>query len=241
MVLDTDTGEVIDPAAYTEMFEGRRDVPRRFAGVCGRVVRGRAPIEFSKLSFARDRRLAWLTGPAGLRSLVGCTSAQVLERIGKSDQPWLNEQLAKGMRFRLIVMPQAVCRLADWDGVFDMVEARYPEIAPKIHRWRERVRDPSIVGEIGAELVSDAVKSDPDHPDHMSAERYSVCDDTAQNARLFLWHSLGMNERYVGDGYTSASSHDVRLDEYLTANVSLETIPAAVMIDLSVEPARLAP
>ncbi len=42
------------------------------------------------------------------------------------------------MRFKLIVMPQAECRLADWDGVFDMVEARYPEIAPKIHRWRER-------------------------------------------------------------------------------------------------------
>ncbi len=49
-----------------------------------------------------------------------------------------------------------------------------------------------------------------------------------------------MNERYVGDGYTSASSHDARLDEYLTANVPLGTMPAAVMIDLSVEPSRLA-
>lgn len=238
MVLDTDIADDIDPAAYVEMFQKRLEAPRRLIGVCGRVVRGKAPEDFAKLSFLQGRELAWLTGPNGLRMFVGRTGVEVLRMIGKFDQAWLDRELAKGMRFKLIVMPQAECRLADWDGVFEMVEARYPKIAPKLHRWRKRLRDPSLAGEIGAELVSDAVKSKLDHPDHMSAQRYLVCDDTAQNARLFLWHSLGMNNQYVGDGYTAASSHSLRLDEYLTANVPLETIPGVVMIDLPVEPGR---
>ena len=238
MILDTDLTDIIDPAAYAEMFEGRRGVPRRFAGVCGRVVRGRSPEEFSKLSFLPGRELAWLTGPDGLRRLIGRTAVEMLKLIGKFDQSWLNAELSKGMRFKLIIMPQAECRLADWDGVFEMVERHYPDIASKLDRWRESLRDPSLVREIGAELVSDAAKSNNDHPDHMSAERYLVCDDTAQNARLFLWHSLGMNEQYVGDGYTAALSSKFRLDEYLTANVPLQAIPGVVTIDLPIEPAR---
>lgn len=239
MVLDTDIADDINPAAYVEMFEKRLDAPRRFTGVCGRVVRGKAPEDFAKLSFLQGRELAWLIGPDGLRRFVGRTAVEVLKIIGKFDQSWLDREVAKGMQFKLIVMPQAECRRADWDGVFDMVEARYPEIASKLHRWRERLRDPSLVGEIGAELVSDAVKANIHHPDHMSPKRYLVCDDTAQNARLFLWHSLGMNGQYVGDGYTAAPSHDLRLDEYLTANVPLKTILGVAITDLSVEPTHL--
>ena len=232
-----DTADVIDPATYATMFQERREFSRHFAGVCGRVVRGTAPHDFSMLSFFPGRRLAWLFGPDGLRSVVGCSDNEVLRRIAKSDQPWLNDRLAEGMRFKLIVMPQMECRRADWDGVFDMVEQHYPEVAGKLDRWRSVLRQASSEG-LPQDLLIDAVRSDPGHSDHMSVERYRACDDTAQNARLFLRHSLGMNENYVGNGFTKPSANHPSIDEYLTANVALATIPGIVTIDLHIEPER---
>lgn len=65
------TSGAIDPATYLAMFEGRQAVPSEMSGVCGRVVRGKVDADFAMLSFADGRRLAWVTGPAGLRSMIG--------------------------------------------------------------------------------------------------------------------------------------------------------------------------
>ena len=75
----------------------------------------------------------------------------------------------------------------------------------------------------------------------MDVERYRACADTAQNARLFLRHSLGLNENYVGNGFTKPSADHPPIDEYLTTNVELATIPGVVEIDLHVEPERSHP
>lgn len=223
----------IDPAAYVEMFEGRQPAPEAMSGVCGRVVRGRQQTDFERLAYADGRRLAWITGPAGLRGMIGRSGADIVDGIGKSSG-WLREKLAEGMRWRLIVMPQAVCARADWAGVFEMVGQHYPEVAAKVLRWREALQDPTLAASIDPHLVLGEVKDSAAHPDHMSLSRYRDCPDTALNARLFLWHSLGLNGQFVGDGWTRDERTGGRVEEFLTGNVSLAELPDHRVIDLHV-------
>ena len=224
---------VIDPAIYVAMFEGRHTVPAALAGVCGRVVRGRSEADFAMLAFANGRRLAWVTGPGGLHSMLGRSGAQIVLGIGK-DRAWLREKLAEGMRWRLVVLPQATCTRADWAGVFAMIDAHYPEIASKLSRWRAVVRDPALALSIDPALVAGAVKDDVDHPEHVGVTRYATCADTAINARLFLWHALGLNQHFVGDGWAADPLTGKRVEEYLTANVQLATVAEHQSIDLRV-------
>ena len=225
----------IDPSGYAELFEGHRAVPEAISGVCGRVVRGRADADFSMLAFASGRRLAWVTGPDGLRAMIGRSGSEIVLGIGK-DRSWLREKLAEGMRWQLFVLPQAECTRADWAGIFTMLKTTYPEVARKLLPWREALRDPMLTLSIPPSLVSSAVKDDEDHPEHMSVARYETCADTAENARLFLWHTLGLNQHFKGDGWATDPLTGERVKEYLTANVPLSEIVGHRVIALDVEP-----
>lgn len=224
---------VIDPTTYVAMFEGRHSVPAALAGVCGRVVRGRNEADFAMLAFAKGRRLAWVTGPGGLHSMLGRSGAQIVLGIGK-DRTWLREKLAEGMRWRLMVLPQGNCMRADWAGVFAMIDAHYPEIASKLSSWRAVVRDPALALSIDPTLIAGAVKDNVDHPEHVGVTRYATCADTAISARLFLWHALGLNQHFVGDGWATDPLTGERVEEYLTANVPLATVAEHRSIDLRV-------
>jgi len=229
----------IDPATYAAMFEGHQDVPVAISGVCGRVVRGRHEDDFAMLAFASGRRLAWVTGADGLHAMLGRPPADIVLGIGK-DRAWLHEKLAEGMRWKLIVMPQAACTRADWRGVFAMIETQYPELAAKLRAWREAVQDRALASRIEPALVTAEVKDNPGHPAHMSIERYRDCEDTKVNARLFLWHSLGLNQHFKGDGWAVDPLTGARVQEYLTANVMLAGIPEHRLIDLRLESSKIA-
>lgn len=173
----------IDPSTYVGLFTGGEPVPAAFSGVCGRVVRGRSEAEFGSLAFASGRRLAWVTGPEGLRTMIGRTGAEIVLGIGK-DPAWLREKLAEGMRWRLIVLPQAACERADWAGVFARISSDYPEVADKLLRWRDALPDRAVATAIDPGLVTGAVKDDVAHPCHMTVERYLSSADTALNSTL---------------------------------------------------------
>lgn len=224
----------IDPAAYVELFEDRRAAPKAISGICGRVVRGRADADFSMLSFASERRLAWVTGPDGLRNMIGRSGAEIVLGIGK-DRAWLREKLAEGMRWRLVVLPQAECTRADWAGIFALIEAIYPEVARKLLPWREDLQNPALTLSMPPSLISGVVKDDPAHSEHMGLARYAASDDTAENARLFLWHTLGLNQHFKGDGWATDPLTGERVEEYLTANVPLRGIVGHRVIALDVE------
>ena len=77
------------------------------------------------------------------------------------------------------------------------------------------------------------MKDDAEHPDHMSVSRYRACADTVMNARLFLWHSLGLNQRFIGDGWAKNPLTGVQIAEYLTANAPLAEVVGQRIFDLT--------
>lgn len=96
----------------------------------------------------------------------------------------------------------------------------------------------SDVGASGLDpaLVRGAVKDDAEHPQHMSVRRYLACEDTVANARLFLWHSLRLNQHFVGDGWTIDPELKARVEEHLTGNVPLSSIPGHRIVNLDLPP-----
>lgn len=224
----------VTPARYAEMFLRKSRPPGRISGVCGRVIRGTRPEEFAKLTFLPGRRLAWLTGPTGLQMWIGKTGNEIVLGIGKT-KAWLEKKLDEGNQWKLVVFPQKACRLADWDGLFSMIREQYPEVADKMLHWNEDLRDSSVADKIDRRFVASEVKDREDHPLHMSVERYLTCEDTAENARLFLWHSLGVNDQFTGNGYTKGPDG---VDEYLLPNRYLAELPGAVVLELSVRDPR---
>jgi len=64
----------------------------------------------------------------------------------------------------------------------------------------------------------------------MSLERYKDAPDDAVYARAFLWHSLGLNEHFQGDGYSEEG-----VPEYLVANVDLNEDFTVVPLDVRMD------
>ncbi len=222
----------MDPTVYAELFRKRSQPAKPIAGVCGRVMRGRrGSSSFDRLSFQNGRRLAWVTGPAGLLRFLNMSDTEiVIGGIGKS-RTWLDEKLREGMGWKLAIVPQTGGELANWDGVFSMIRGHYPErIATKLLRWKSELADGALATKIEARLVTGEIKDNPSHPLHMSEETYLACEDTAVNARLFLWHSLGVSEQFTGTGYTTGGA-----DEYLVPNQTFADMSSYTLIELHVD------
>jgi len=221
------------PQQYLEIFQsGER--PSLFSpNVCGRVIRGRNEADFEKLSFVEGRRVAFILGPEGMGGLVGQTGRDIVLGVGKTPE-WLSEQLENGIKWKLVVLPKRSCVLADWAGVQEIIKNVYPEISDKIKPWYQAMKDQSLTDAIDPSLVTSLVKDYPSHPEHRTVARYLAGEDNALNARLFLWHSLGINDQYTGTGYTKPPNGERGAEEYLIENTLISQISEARVIDLEV-------
>ena len=223
------TDDLISPSRYIELLRAGI-TPPRMTGVCGRIVRGKADEDFTRLSFLPGRRLAWVIGVEGLRAMISMSDTEKILTIGKS-LPWLEEKLAAGYRFRLVVLPSTAGQPADWTGLLASIRQFYPEIAERVGRWWPILRAQGVSAGVGIELRVSKIKDDPLHALHMSLEKYQNADDTLENARLFLLHSLGVNDLYDGTGTTGYAN--IRSGEYLVPNRSLVEFPNRAEVDLS--------
>ena len=230
--------ERVTPADYCAIFAGRRAAPVALAGVCGRLIRVGAGQSPEYLSYPPERRLAWVVGPDGLAGMVGKTGLQILLDLGtKPCRIWDN--LRQGMRWVMAVFPEASCTWATWDGLFDAIGRHHPAgVVERLHRWAGALPNGTglLTEEQKARYGNPAVREHPDHPDHMTPERYLAGADTPANAWLFLWHSVGVNDLYTGAGYCrSVGGHD-GIREYLAPNARVAELGASVsLIELDVQ------
>lgn len=235
MNCENETADRITPADYERLFVAGLAPPRPFMGVCGRVVRGKEPRNFERLTFA-SRRLAWVLGPHAMRGLLGRSGVDIVLGIGKS-RAWLEPLLNEGMRWQLFVLPQAGMLAATWDNVLALVADHYPEVAAKVLACDPAVRDPVLPGKIDPRATTSEVKEKEEHALHMNVLRFRDSETTPENARLFLWHTLGINERFTGSGRTQHPDGSDGGDEYLVPNRPLAEFGEYAVIPLEVDAA----
>lgn len=207
-------------------------LPDTVEGLAGRISRGKAGQQHQSLSGFDGRRLAWVFGPDWLHSLLIDRRpwADVIVSIGK-DREWLARRLEEGQQFSLIVFPLEDCVLATWDGVFGLLKDHYPEVATKVMRWAAKLREETAQQILGDRYDSYyKVKSDVKSELHMSLDRYLSAPDDVVHARAFLWHSLGLNELFRGNGYSPEG-----VPEYLVANTDVRNDFAVVPLDVKLD------
>ena len=101
-------------------------------------------------------------------------------------------------------------------------------------RWTDWLKNDTMIGSIDTTVYGGTVKDNPHDALHMSVQSYLACEDTPENARLFLWHSLGVNEEFTGTGYTKEPDGSQGVEEYLLPNCTLAELPDYRLIELAV-------
>ena len=230
------------PGEYCTIFAGRQPPSSALAGVCGRVIRVGAGKRPEYLSYPETKRLAWVVGPNGLAAIVGRTGLQILLDLGTKPEG-IQGNLAKNMLWVLAIFPEVRCAPATWEGLFGMVETHFPTgVGERLRRWADALAEGSTLLDAGqkARYGSPKVKEDPTHPDHMTPDRYLVGADTPENAWLFLWHSVGLNDLYTGTGFSRGDDGKRGHMEYLAPNVRVAELGEAELIELDVRGDALA-
>jgi len=167
--------------AYAEAFarcfgRGERCAPPPLAGVCGRVLRGLREEDFRALSDDPARKVVFMLDGEALGDLLGRTGAEVLAQIGYAPDE-VGALTARGVRFRLAMVPQIAMARATWDALLDLVAAAYPE-------WGDRVR-----------AARETLKTLP-------YAQIMAAGGEAAEVRAFLERTLHVNPLFAGDGFT---------------------------------------
>lgn len=224
---------ISSPEAYLgALREGREDW---VSGLVGRVLRGRCEADFERLSLDPLRRLVFLLGPDGLARLLACRGRDRLRALGYPDD-WIDELVAGGTRFRLVVFPrEGRAVAATWEGLLEEAAGAYPEVAAKLKGAQEslaRTAYPVLEQAAGRDLAA-VYSRGRGSPGYFDLAALEEAPGEPWQVRAFLFHELHVNELFAGDGYTRDPGGGPRLREYLTRNLPLASIPGLVQWDLS--------
>lgn len=216
-------------------------------GLCGRVLRGVRARDFERLS-AEDpswKRVVFVIGPDGLGGLLRTSSDWDAGLLLGFDPEWMRSKVAEGVRFKLCVFPQRTDAahplgvLATWDGVFSTVESLYPEVAQYVRVHEAEVRRRSVDElDIDGEMRRVARMSYAErraHEGFITPQRLlsGPLPPSLARVRAFLYHTLGLNVNFSGDGFSSDADGRHRCREYLCPNSSVADLRAE-MIDMDI-------
>lgn len=226
-------GALVTPVSYLEAFrEGRAG--EAVQGLAGRIVRGRNPEDFEKLSEDPLRRAVFVMGEDGLQQLLGLEGRDVLRKIGYTED-YIDHLLGKGTHFRLLVFPRGPEVVeATWEGVTELTRRVYPEVGELVSKGLPVLRKLAFA-QLQAQSPSpwsEADRAGRGHPEFWSAERLGGSDGAPWKVRAFLYHELHLTELFAGDGWTRTPEGPRGLREYLTANREVASIPGAEWLEL---------
>ena len=205
---------------------------KKFEGVYGRInfmSEGKTHLVsvWAPLTFVADgAQWARLSGKSG---------REMLEAVGLRDE--IDKALQRGVWFTLALFDEAPEKVfpVDWAGVQRLVHDQYPKIEAKIGNHWEALKTKSWA-ELGGESFAAGFGGDP--KEKMNEERYAEAEDTASNARWFLYNTVNLSSLFKGDGYSYdlVGGHAVRQGkEYLVPNRPLADIPEDQHVPLDVK------
>lgn len=221
-----------------------KGIPPFVSGVCGRIIRGKTPEDFERLSDDPNRKVVMLTDASGLAKMFGKSDYQKLGVIGYNPD-YTNQLLVKGTTFKLVVFPETSAILADWDGVFRVAQQVYPALAGAI-----RQHGSSLRGSGALQFVNGRTKDfadieakcgrkfmDCDDSAHPHFMNYDAWEKSAQDdvcLRALLYHTFYLRELFAGNGFTYNEVGKKGVNEYLMPNCPISDIPGHVVLDLNV-------
>lgn len=197
---------------YAEAFarcfgRGERCAPPPLADVCGRVLRGVRDEDFLTLSDDLARRVVFMLDAQALGDLLGRDGADVLAQIGYAPGE-VRALVGRGVRFRLVLVPQVEMVRATWDALLDLVAAEYPE-------WGDRIR-----------AAQATLKARP-------YAQVMAGGGEAAEVRAFLERALHVSPLFAGDGFTRRDGRAVYA-EYACRNRPLTEFADWCLIEFPV-------
>lgn len=224
------------PKEFFSLVQDRVTLSEEPASLLARVLQltpQSGPLGDELLAAGPSRRTAFLSGGDALALFTQVPVDEFLLRMGKSRE-WLRDKRARGWRLCLVVLedtPALGAQPATWSGLRALTEQVFPEVAAVLEpHWTTLSSSPfaEVVGEDWRALDRNEIKSDASHALHVSAEKLLTREVTARDARLFLWHTLGVNQEFSGDGYTR--NGELRgFREFLSRNLPLSQLQHAAL------------
>jgi len=231
------------PASYLEALNAGETA--QVSGLCGRLIRGKKPEDFETLSDDSTRRVVIPVDSKGLQDLLGKSGYEMLITVGYDIPSIAQKVVDEGCQFKLVVFPEGTdALLGTWENVVQVVTIAYsdfPEVGQRMTRHFSELAQnfshqtfdafESRVGfdcsEVDAEGSTDVR--------YMTVDRYLQSDDSADNARLFLYFSVHLRELFAGDGWTRLNDGQKGVQEFLIPNGQISNLGGAQMSDIDVQ------
>eukprot|EP01043_Picozoa_sp_COSAG02_P004790 COSAG02_NODE_127_length_34879_cov_12.705060_22_plen_192_part_00 len=108
---------------------------------------------------------------------------------------------------------------ADWSGVCTIVQICYPTVGAIVTQHLPNLKDQKFdqLQQEYKHSMYEARTIGPLSPAFMTAERLAALGEKARtcDVRAFLYHIIGLNQLYTGDGYTADTAGHRGLQEFL--------------------------
>ncbi|HNQ17213.1 MAG TPA: hypothetical protein PKJ26_02775 [Candidatus Woesebacteria bacterium] len=211
-----------DPTEFCRLFlvhlQNPDETPPQTSTLAGRIVRTKTAIEASLLADEPGRDIVFCQPSDSLNQSAKSTDfADILPSLGFTRNE-INDYLANGYHFYLVVFPKDEMFLADWDSLRLLFSQRYPELATTIAAlWDETKKVPF-----------DQIDSSISLPRFLSIPKEQR---TAKQLRGLLFKLWRLNKDFTGTGLTSGG-----LPEMLMLNQIISTIKNVSWARLDVRP-----
>ena len=222
--------------AYVDLLRSGKYSGQKVSGLCGRIIRGKAPRDFETLTDDPERKIVMLVDPDGLQGLLGKTGYDMLITVGY-EPGYLEHKVQEGNRFKLVVFPEGgAAQLATWDNMFRLVREAYPDISRFLDQNEDLLKKIpfSEIEKLAGYAFLDVEKVGKQDSRFMTYERLLSSRGSLVDIRAFLYFTVHLREQYAGDGWTYTASGEKGVLEYIILNKPLVELGEHRLVDIDV-------
>lgn len=159
-------------------------------------------------------------------------------------KPKMGKTLEDGYRYRLALFESEFAVRADWNGIFQLVQTCFPSIYEKVMRFSDE-RKSVPFHEIEEQAKNGYLKRETYFNIHeyygendgryMTTGRLEESSGSLPEVYGWLYHYVGTNELFSGDGITKSADGSNGCFEYIVQNDIVEKLKGFQWVDLSMD------